>query len=381
MAKVTKTETGYSIRLSLTDPLTGRRVQRRVTARTKRLLDAEVARIRNEWASGSWIEPDKTTVGDWCRTWHATYKAAPASRYKRGRIIQQRIQGDDIGKIPITRLRYAQVQDWVDRMVMEGLAPTTIRSITSTLSMALTQAVRRQIIAANPCADLDLPSVGKRRWCVLDAEQARRIVTDTRDDPLHAAWVLAVTVGLRRGELMALEWKDIDLTTGVLRVERTVTLTAEGRRHVGPDTKTESSRRTIRLPQVCIDALRRHRARQNERRLSAGDVWTDSGVVFDGGLGERYPFNGIATTFRAMKLTARLPDDLRIHDLRHSAITLMILAGVPIPAIAKLAGHSNPAVTMRTYAHQIRSMEDHAIDRIDDLFREKRDEKGTGTDE
>lgn len=379
VAKIDRTATGYSVRLSLTDPLTGRRLQKRISARTRRLLDAEVARVRAEWNSGAYIEPDKTTLSQWMETWHATYKAGSASRYKRLRIIRQRIQADDIGRIPLTRLRYAQVQDWIDRMVLEGLAPNTIRTIESTLSMALAQAVRRQIIASNPCTGLELPSSSQRRWCVLDEVQARRIVTDTRDDPLHACWVLAVTLGVRRGELVALTWTDVDFTAGTLRIERTMTVDQRGRKRVGDETKTDASRRTIRLPAVCVDALRWHRARQNERRLAAGDAWTDTGVVFDGGLGERFPYNRFTAAFRDLKAELGLPDEMRIHDLRHSAASLMIHAGVPIPAIAKVLGHANPSITLRVYSHALKAMEDQATVRIDALFSANRDRIVTST--
>lgn len=380
MPTVTKTMTGYSIRLSLTDPLTGRRVQKRVSARTRRALDAEVAKIRTEWNSGSWIEPDKTTLAAWLATWLATYRESPASQHKRGGHIRNHIAGDPkrdvaadpIAAIPLVRLRYAHCQDWVDRLIVKGLAPNTIRSANATLSLALSQAVRRQLIASNPCSGVALPSAGTAAWCVLDDEQARRLVTATRDDPYHALWTLAVTLGIRRGELLVLTWATIDLTAGLLRIERTMSVDADGHRIIKDGAKSQTSRRSIRLPVVCIDALRRHRARQNARRLAAGDAWMDTGLVFDGGLGERLGETAFYTAFRTVKRELDLPDELRPHDLRHTAATLMLYAGVPIPTVASLLGHASPVTTMRVYAHVLRAMEDEAAGRIDTLFQAKR---------
>jgi integrase len=372
MPKIVHDEHGYHTRLSLTDSLTGRRVQRRVSAPTKRKLDNEVARIRAEWNSGAWIEPDKTTLLSWLETWHSTYRASSASRYTRGRHIRGHIQPDELAKIPITRLRYSHAQDFVDRLILRGLAPNSVRAIVTTLSMALAQAVRRQLIPANPCTGLQLPTTGAKRWTVLDESQARRVVDATRDDPLHALWTLAITLGIRRGELLALNWSDIDLTAATLRIERTMTVSEGGRRIVGDAPKRDSSRRVLQLPSVCLDALRRHRARQNERRLAAGEAWDDSGAVFDQGMGERLSAAVFYRKFDALKQTCELPASLRPHDFRHTAATLMLSAGVPIPTVAKILGHGSPAVTMSTYLHVIRAMEDQATTRIDALFTARR---------
>jgi integrase len=373
MPKVEKTPKGYATRLSLTDPLTGRRVQKRISARTIRLLDAEVARVRAEWNSGTYIEPDRTTVSQWLRTWHSTYRASPNTRYQRGYHIKTYIE-PELGDIPLVRLRYSHCQDFVDKLVMKGLAPNSVRAIVSTLSVALIQAVRRQLIAANPCDDLVLPSIGPKRWCVLDEQQARLLVSETRDDLLHAAWVLFITLGVRRGELIALDWRDVDLSAGTLRIERTLTRMESGKRHVGDEAKTDAGRRTIRLPQVCLDALRRHRARQNERRLSLGELWQDDGALFDQGDGTRLSPDVLSRQFRDVKQRLGLPVGLRLHDLRHSAITLMLVSGVPLMAVTRMVGHSSPATTMSTYAHVLRTMEDQATDRIDDLFRDAGDD-------
>lgn len=371
MAKVQRTAGDkWSIRLSLTDPLTGRRIQRRVSARTKRLLDAEVARIRAEWHSGSWIEPDKTLVADWLTTWHSTYKAAPASRYKRGVHIRKHIAASDLGGIPLVRLRYTHCQDWVDGKVADGLAANTIRSMVTTLNMALAQAVRRQLIPSNPCTGLDLPGGASKRWVVLDETQARRLISDTRDDPFHALYVLAVTLGLRRGELLALRWADIDLAAGTLRVERTATVDEDNRRTIGDDAKTDASRRTIRLPAVCGDALRRQRARQNERRLAAGDIWRDTGAVFDSGLGEPWEESAIFRSFKAVKTTLGLPSAMRFHDLRHTAASHMLRAGVPVVTVSEILGHANAGVTLRLYSHIVEGMMQDAADLIDRLYGE-----------
>jgi integrase len=214
---------------------------------------------------------------------------------------------------------------------------------------------------------------------VLDEAQARRIVADERGEPLQVLWVLAVTLGLRRGELLALEWRDVDLNGSTLRVERTLTIDEQGRKQTKDGTKTESSRRTIRLPQVCIAALRKHRARQNERRLWAGDLWQDNGLVFDAGLGQPVPLATMYQDFRRLKQEHELPSEMRPHDLRHTAATLALHAGVPIPAVSNMLGHANAAITLGTYSHVVKEMEDRAADLIDRLFGEQSDNFVTGT--
>ena len=372
MARIERRGENYTTRISLTDPLTGTRRQQRITARTKRGLEAEIARVRAEFQRGTWVEPGTTTLLSWMETWHATYKGSPASRYKRGVHVRKHIGADTIGAIPLSRLRYAHLQDWIDRLEAT-LAPNTVRGIVTTLGMALSHAVRRQIIATNPATGLDLAPAGPARWCVLDDEQARRVVTATRDDPWHAGWVLAVVLGLRRGELLALRWPNIDLDGCLLRVEQTATVDEDNRRRqIGPP-KSAAGMRAIRLPSVCVDALRHQRARQNARRLAAGDVWTPSGAVLDSGLGAPWEESAAFRAFATLKRDLDLPPAMRLHDLRHTAATRMLHAGVPIPTVSKILGHANPAITMRVYSHVIAGMEERAATLIDGLFQSNSD--------
>ena len=299
--------------------------------------------------------------------WLVSYRCGDASRYHRGAVVRLHINGDDLGNIPIGRLQYAHVQDWIDRKAA-SYSPNYVRELVNPLRMALATAVKRNIIAANPCDGIELPRVSRSTWSVLTEEEARRLITGTAADRYHALWVLAVTLGIRRGELLALRWSDIDLDRRTITIQRTITRDASGHWIVGHMPKTESSRRTIRIPERCLTALRHHRTRQLERRLAAGGAWLDTGAVFDRGLGEHWE-NGTSLWREFIATLDRLGlPRIRQHDLRHTAASHMLCAGIPVSTVSKILGHANPSITYRLYAHVIDEMHEEAVDRIDMMY-------------
>jgi integrase len=180
--------------------------------------------------------------------------------------------------------------------------------------------------------------------------------------------LLAVTVGLRRGELIGLRREDLDLTRGTLTVCRTQTRTATGRWIIGEVAKTDASHRMIHLPAICLEALRGHRARQNERRLQLGPAWQDEGAVFDAGDGRHLPSpNRLDSRFPRLTAQLGLPR-IKLHGLRHTAATNMLKSGVPVHVVAHILGHANPSITLKVYAWVLADMQESAAARIDAMF-------------
>jgi len=227
--------------------------------------------------------------------------------------------------------------------------------------------VKAGVIQTNPANDLDMPSKTAPAWTIWSEEQVSRFVDalDRWQEPNRAMWVLAVMLGIRRGELIGLRWTDINLHSGTITIERTGTRTEAGKWVIGDLPKTSHSQRTIRLPDVCTRALVQHCVEQTERRLTCGTVWIDSGAVFDTGLGDHWatPFrlyDGFRKLIEKVNSTVEHPGDclpiIRPHDLRHTAATHMIRRQVPVPTVARILGHKNPAITMRVYAHVLDDM-------------------------
>jgi integrase len=165
---------------------------------------------------------------------------------------------------------------------------------------------------------------------------------------LYALYLCAIVLGLRRGELLGLTWEAVDLDEGRLWVRQTLAW-VEGRPRV-QQPKTRASRRVIPLPDVVVTALREHRKRQDDERADAGDRWTDSGFVFTTKLGGPMSPYALTKYWHAVRAKAGVPT-LRFHDLRHTAVSLLLALGVPPHVVREIAGHSDIKVTMMVYAH------------------------------
>jgi len=194
---------------------------------------------------------------------------------------------------------------------------------------------------------------------VLSVEDARRLIDAIRGDRLEALWICALTVGLRRGELLGLRWSDVDQEAGVLTVRQTV-LRVDGRL-VFSEPKTARSRRSVPVPEPALARLRAHRARQAAERLAAGERWRDHGLVFASTVGTPLEPRNVDRAWHAVRAKVGL-DWLRLHDLRHACATFLLASGASPRTVMKTLGHSQIALTMNTYAHVLPEVERAAVD-------------------
>jgi integrase len=189
----------------------------------------------------------------------------------------------------------------------------------------------------------------------LDAEQAKQILDAARGNRLEALYVLAVTAGLRIGELLGLKWEDAELDAGTLRVRRTRSQAKTGPTFTAPK---NGKGRSIRLTRRAIEALKAHKAAQNAERLKLGDLWEDNGLVFCTTAGKPLDFRNVATaSFKPLLKKAGLPD-IRFHDLRYTCATLLLSRGHHPKLVQELLGHSSVAMTLDRYSHVLPGMGD-----------------------
>lgn len=250
--------------------------------------------------------------------------------------------------------------------VKPTLSPSSIAQLHAVLHGALEQAVRWNLIPRNPAAAVKGPKVTKPDITPLTAEQVRTLLTAVQGDPLEALYVLAVTTGMRSGELLGLQWQDVDLEAGRVQVRRTL-YWMQGWQLGTP--KTAASIRSIALTESAVAALRSHRRRQAEELLGISIRIGPESQVFTDRWGN--PINGFHLTERLFKPLLRRADlpMIRFHDLRHSAATLMLANGVNPKVVAEMLGHSSVTTTLNTYAHVLPTMQEDAARRLDSVLR------------
>jgi integrase len=228
------------------------------------------------------------------------------------------------------------------------LSVRMVQSIHAVLRNALESAVREEVIPRNVAK---LVKVTTPKYAVnrgLSVVQARQVLKAANGERLYALYVLALCLGLRRGELLGLRWQDADLETGTLEVVQTLQRVGGALRFVRP--KTENSARTIPLPPLCINALREHRRQQFTERADAWPDWQENGLVFPTRIGTPMEPDNLRRSWGRIRTTAGLTGT-RFHDMRHTCVSLLLHLGVPPDMVREIVGHSDIEVTMTIYAH------------------------------
>jgi integrase len=235
------------------------------------------------------------------------------------------------------------------------------------LREALQQAVRWKLLVRNPADAVEPPKVERREMQVLDEHQTKRLLAAVGGTRLYIPVLLAVTTGLRRGEILALRWQDIDLDQGTLAVRRSLEQTRGGNRFKEP--KTKKARRVVALPALTTEALRKHKVEQAKARLLIGADYADEGLVCARRHGT--PLDPAETTagFAALIKKADLPK-IRFHDLRHSHATQLLRQLVHPKVVSERLGHSTIGITLDVYSHVLPGMQEEAARRIDRALRE-----------
>ncbi|MBC5823364.1 MAG: site-specific integrase [Candidatus Eremiobacteraeota bacterium] len=235
------------------------------------------------------------------------------------------------------------------------------------LHKALKQALRWRLVATNACEAVDKPRTSHKPMKVLDAEQTRQFLEAAKFDRLRALYVLALATGMRQGELLGLQWEDVHLDERSLSVRHTLTRTygkarEEGKTFELTEPKTDAGRRRIDLPNVAVRALKEHRARMLAEGLRASPFVfcsIDGNPLVKG--------NVVNRSFRPILKRANLPD-IRFHDLRHTAATLMLKCNVHPKIVQSTLGHANVAITLNVYSHVLPTMQREAADKLDAIL-------------
>lgn len=271
-----------------------------------------------------------------------------------------------LGKVKLQKLTAPQVQAFYSAKLQEGLSPKTVTNIHGFLHKALDNAVRWNIVSRNVCDAVTPPRVPRKELNFLTQDQAATLLQEVKAHKLEALLTVAITTGLRRGELLALRWQDINFELGTIQVKRAVSY-HQVYGYVESEPKTSRSRREIMLASFVVEVLTKHQQQQKEQRLAADSDWTDKNLVFTNATGDFYSPSTLVKAFRRFLKKVGLPH-MRFHDLRHSAATILLTMKVHPKVVQEILGHSQITTTMDIYSHAMPSMQSEATEQWDTTF-------------
>jgi len=346
---------------------TGKRRQKTLTVRgTKKEAEAELSRRLAEIESGGFADPGNIKVSEYLTRWleHVETKTAAKTHERYSEIVQLAII-PSLGSIKLSKLGPTQIQAFYGEALSSGhskrgtgLSPRTVLHYHRILFQALKQAVRWRLLSNNPAEAVEPPVPEQKEMIALDEDQTAILIENVKCHALHIPVLLAVTTGMRRGEILALRWSDVDLERATL----SVTQSLEKTRHGGlrfKQPKTKRGRRSISLLSMLVDALRKHRADQAELYLSLGVGWGEHGLVCAKLAGEPVNPNTLTSGFASFVKSLDIPQ-VRFHDLRHTHATHLLKQGVHPKVAQERLGHATIAVTLDLYSHVMPGMQENA---------------------
>lgn len=299
---------------------------------------------------------------DWLNGKELTLRARTVLGYRR--VIQKHIL-PSLGRMRLTDLRPMQLRELYVSKRKEGCGARSVQMIHTILHASLKQAVFDSHILRNPADMVERPRYEPREFQIFDEAMARKFLLAASASPFETLYYLALTTGLREGELLGLKWSDLDDKGKTLFVQRQLQpVDHQGYQFLPP--KTKAGKRKVSLGPVAFSYLERHRQRQAEIRQKAGDKWREHGLIFPTTIGTPLDCGRVIQEFKRILKAAELPN-LRFHDLRHTSISMLLENGIPVTIVQRRAGHSKASVTTDTYGHMLMPTQVYAASTIEAL--------------
>jgi integrase len=332
---------------------------------TKREAQAECAKLITEMKNNTYVEHDKKSLGEFLDTWERDWMATHVSpktcerysellRHVRQHLGHKRLQSIGVGDL---NTLYTKLH--------ETLAPRTVRHVHRLLHRVFGHASKRGDIKRNVVALADSPQVPATEAAVLQAAEIPVMFTALRGRAFYPLAVAALGTGMRRGELLALRWQDVDLDRAVINVERSLEQTRAGLRIKSP--KSARSKRSISLAPAVVTELRAHWKTQQEQRLALGlGKAPGDALVFANYDGAPLKPDQLSGQFARAMEAAGLPH-VTLHTLRHTHASQLIAAGIDILTISRRLGHHSPTITLNVYGHLLTTA-DRAADIVQSVF-------------
>ena len=361
------------------DPSTGKRKQQWVTVKgPKKAAEKRLAELQHQLDTGGYIKPDKVTLGSFLDQWLQDYvwpnlSAETAQAYD---IMARKHLIPALGNIPLQQLTPARVQAYYTQKLTSGrrdgkggLSPRTVHHHHELLHVALERAVKWQLVQRNVADSVDAPKYRPKEMRTFDQESMLAFLESVRETEYYPVFYTALFTGMRRSELLALRWSDLDL--GVISINRSLHH-LEDKRFVFQPPKTPKSRRQVPLSPSTSIMLQQHRDSQRAARLVIDHPVTENDLVFCQVDGHPLLPHSVSQAWRRLVGQAGFRG-IRLHDARHTHATLMLEQGINWKIISERLGHTSVAMTLDLYAHASPGLRQAAAQGFDRGFDKARD--------
>jgi integrase len=359
------------------DPLTGKRRQK--TKRgftTKGEAQNAAAALTTQLQTGEYIEPNKTRLEDFFKDFienHYKPKVAPSTSLRAEVVLRNHI-GPELGHIQIQNLKTVQLDKFYSKKLKEGLAHSYIRMMHDLINMMLDKAVMWDLVPKNVAKNAEPPKRKKTKFDVWTLSELETFLEGIKHIRYYPLYLLAAHTGLRKGEVIALRWKDLDIEKGYVHVSRTFTFEDFKPKFTVP--KTESSIRKIKLPQTVLKEMKKYKIQKQEEHLAMGIPFNEEDLMFTTRTGNPVMPSQVQKDFEKWIKKLELTP-IRFHDLRHSHATILILElNVNIKAVSERLGHANIKMTLDTYSHVLPQTEESLAETLDAAISLTRDKSG-----
>lgn len=327
----------------------------------------ELRRLLKSADDGTHIDPSRVTTSDffdrWERDWAAN-NVSPKTLERYQGIIAKQVK-PHIGQLAVQKLRAVDLNELYAKLLREGLSARTVGHVHRVLHRALGHAAAWHVVQQNVASLVSPPRVAATEIEIIREDEIKAVLKKLRGRSMYPIAATGLATGMRRGELLALRWQDVDLDGGKIRIERSLEQTKAGLRFKSP--KTKHGRRTISINLSTVSDLRAHLKGQNETRLALGQGRAPSdSLVFPTWDGKPRSPNALTKEWSVAMADAGV--NVTFHALRHTHASSLIAAGLDVLTISRRLGHASPTITLGVYGHLFTNTDDKAAEVMEALF-------------
>lgn len=363
----------YCIVVELGRDINGKRKQKWFSGyKTKKDAEKDIARIINEIETGQFIEMKDLKLTEYWEQWLESIKP---NLTKMGFLYYKNMLNSTLnnylGHMKLNKLTPLHIQAFLNSVIKDkNINGSTLKHYYDLLNASLKQAVKWQLIAFNPCEAIETPRPANKKITVLSPDEANLLLDyaeKSKFKVMYLPLVLALTCGMRRGEILGLQWDDIDFKNNVINIRNNLIYTKDNGLEL-VDPKTHNSKGSVAMLPLTVEVLKNTKKTQKEYKALIQDKYNDNNFVCTWEDGRIIRPDYLTHTFKKILKSCDLPD-MRFHDLRHTHATLLLLKEVNPKIVSERLRHSDISITLNTYSHVLPQMQKDAVNKLSQIFK------------